>query len=180
MAEARYSSWAQPYLDAIAAGVFGQQAVRDGLVAGTAMAGRYHGAQLRRGTRKPFWANLFCGRDAACTCRVPGSRALESDALFVLKAASGQRLAVHVEFKHPQEAWQPGQAEGYPLRAACWANRARCPARVVPHDDWLCVAFCGDGQAAALAAFDRVISHAEAAVLNPDWPQLTGKGGRHV
>jgi hypothetical protein len=187
MAEARYSGRAQPFLDAIAAGVFGHQAVRDGLLAGTAQAAAFRGARamaaeqerLRPGTRQPFWANVFCGRDAACTCRVPGSRSLESDAVFVLEAVSGRRLALHVEFKHPGEAWQPGQAEGYPLRAACWADRARCPARLVPHDAWLCVVFCRGDESAATAVFDRVVSHAEAARLIPGWPSSAagGRGG---
>ena len=182
---ASYNSRAQPFLDAIAEAVFSRQTVRDWLVAETRHAQIYTGAvslheqqeRLRPGTKLPFYCTYFCGKDSRCTCRIEGSRSLETDAMFFLEAGSGQRLGVHVEFKHAGESLRPGQAEGYPRRAACWVCRSLCPRTVVPHDDWLTVIFCGDAetQEPAVARFDRRIGHVEARKMIPGYPTVFGQ-----
>ncbi len=181
----KYSRRAQPFLDAIAEAVFSGQAVRDWLVAETRHAQVYIGARslhreqarLRPNTKQPFYCNYWCGKDSRCTCRVAGSRSLETDAMFFLEAESGRRLGVHVEFKHVSEPLLPGQAEGYPLRADCWARRDKRPGTVVPHDDWLTVIFCGDAETGelAVAPFDRRIGHGEARKMIPGYPVASGR-----
>ena len=106
-----YSSKAQPFLDTIAEAVFLRQTVRDWLVAETRHAQVYTGAKslhrererLRPDTKQPFYCNYWCGKDSPCTCRIEGSRSLETDAMFFLEAGSGRRLGVHVEFNHAGE-----------------------------------------------------------------------------
>src|SRR5438309_384879 len=113
---AGYSDKAQPYLDAIAESVFASQAVRDWLIEGTLAAASYLEADVlndeqravrwaKKPTKQPFWANYFCGRDSRCTCRIAGSRSLESDAIFFLRNCERRVLGVHVEFKHRNEAF---------------------------------------------------------------------------
>jgi hypothetical protein len=106
-----YSERAQPYLDAIAEGAFTSQDIRDWLIAGTPAEANYAGSgalideqravrwQIKP-TEQPFWANYHCGRDSRCTCRIEGSKALESDAIFFFRNSLDRVLAVHVEFKH--------------------------------------------------------------------------------
>lgn len=183
-----YSDKAQPYLDAIAAAVFASQSVRDWLVADTPLAREYRGASslhheqksLRPGTKQPFYCNYWCGKDSRCTCRIDGSRSLETDAMFFMEAGSRRRLAVHVEFKHAGEPLRPGQAEGYPLRASCWADRSKRPRSVLPHDDWLTVIFCGDMETdgEAVASFDRRIGHGEARRTIPGYPETAPSTNR--
>ena len=176
-----YSHRAQPWLDAIAAAVFAEQSVRDWLVGAARHASGYKGAKsLQReqesvrgsGMKQPFYCNYWCSKDFRCTCRIEGSRSLETDAMFFLEPGSGRRLGVHVEFKHAGEQLQFGQAEGYALRAACWACRSRRPGPVVPHDDWLTVIFCGDAEMheRQFAPFDRRIGHDEAREVIPSYP----------
>ncbi|MXW93089.1 MAG: hypothetical protein F4114_12210 [Rhodospirillaceae bacterium] len=183
----RYSDKAQPYLDAIANAVFSEQSARDWLVARTHHTPAYNGARslhreqhaLRPKTKQPFYCNYWCGKDARCTCRIAGSKSLETDAMFFLEAGSGRRLAAHVEFKHPGEPLRLGQAEGYPLRAACWADRDRCPGTVLPHDDWLTVIFCGDTEIddRSVDPFDRRIGHSEARATIPGYPEFIERTG---
>ena len=127
-----YSGKAQPYLDAIADAVFASPDVRNWLIKGIPAEADYAGAQAlvdeqravrwhKQRTKQPFWANYWCGRDSRCTCRIEGSKGLESDAIFFLQNSSNRVLAVHIEFKHPNEAFGYGQPEAYPLRAACFA-----------------------------------------------------------
>ena len=176
-----YSYKALPYLDAIATGVFSEQSVRDWLVATTRHASAYEGArslhldqQSIRPKPERYYCTYHCGKDSNCTCRIDGSKSLETDAMFFLEALSGRRLGVHVEFKHPGERFGFGQAEGYPLRAACWADRVRCPGTVLPHDDWLTVIFCGDAEIhdRSVAPFDRRIGHSEACGVIPGYPYI--------
>lgn len=90
---AAYSEKAQPYLDAIAEGVFGDQKIRDWVIQATPHEAAYFGASVlideqravrwhAKPTKQPFWANYHCGKDKRCTCRIEGSDALESDAIF--------------------------------------------------------------------------------------------------
>lgn len=175
-----YSGKAQPFLDAIANGVFGSQQIRDWLVQGTPAENLFRGsiaveeeARLIRGrTTQPFWANHFCGRDRRCSCRLEGSKSLESDAIFFLRNANNRVLAIHIEFKHPGEAFQFGQPEGYPLRAACFARTHGERRTVYPHTDWMTGLFCG-GESLTdprLAHFQRVIPHDEARSVIPGYP----------
>ena len=90
-----YSHTAQPSLDAIAAAVISEQSVRDWLVATTRHGSVYKGARSLdreqesiRGTsmKQPFYCNHWCGKDSRCTCRIEGSRSLETDAMFFLES----------------------------------------------------------------------------------------------
>jgi hypothetical protein len=178
-----YSEKAQPYLDAIAESVFTSQEVRNWLIKGTPIEPSYVGSDIlieeqqavrwrTRRTKQPFWANYWCGRDKRCTCRIEGSKSLESDAIFFLRNNSNRILAVHIEFKHPNEAFGFGQPEGYPLRAACFARTHSERQTLNAHDDWTTVLFCG---AETLADdrrkhFQRVITHDEAATMIATYP----------
>jgi hypothetical protein len=173
---AGYSAKAQPYLDAIATGVFTNQGFRDWLLLGTLSEALYRDSRVlleeqrnlrwrRRMTRQPFWANYHCGRDSACRCRIPGSVALESDAVFYLRNMSGKTLALHIEFKHKGEPLSYGQSEGYPLRAECFRSGLHhAHPYSLPHDDWATILFCDEGFLVdpRAANFQRAISHDEA------------------
>src|SRR5690606_18668914 len=93
-------------------------------------------------TKQPFWANYWCELDRRCTCRIDGSKALETDAIFFFRNSAMRTLAVHVEFKHPKETFGFGQPEAYPLRAACFAKTHHKRRAVNAHDDWSTVIFC--------------------------------------
>jgi len=160
-----YSGKAQPYLDAIAENVFTSQVARNWLIEGTPAASDYSGAGVlideqrcvrwrTKPTKHFFWANYWCGLDSLCTCRIEGSKGLESDAIFFLKNKSDGILAIHVEFKHPNEAFGFGQPEAYPLRAACFAKTYSKRKTLNAHQDWITVIFCG-----AEALSDSRLSH---------------------
>lgn len=170
-----YSGKAQPYLDAIAESVLASQQVRDWMIAGTSVMASYSGAGVlideqravrwrTKPTKQPFWANYWCGRDSRCSCRIEGSKGLESDAIFFFRNSSNRVLAVHVEFKHSNEAFGYGQPEAYPLRAACFAKTHHERPTLNAHDDWTTVIFCGAEALSdqRLSHFDRVITHDEA------------------
>lgn len=157
----------------------------DWLIRGTPAQADYRGAEplteeqravrwVRRPSKQPFWANYFCGRETACSCRIDDSRALESDAISFFRNTAGRVLAVHVEFKHPHEPFGVGQAEAYPLRAACFARTHASRPSVNTHDDWATAIFC-DAAALAdprIAYFQRVIVHTEAARMIPGYPPV--------
>jgi hypothetical protein len=173
-----YSSKAQPYLDAIAMGFFASQQVRDWLIDRTPQSAAYKGAlplldaqrakRWAKGqTKQPFWSNYHCGLDSRCTCRISGSRSLESDAIFFMRNANNRTLAIHVEFKHRGEPFTLGQPEGYPLRAECFSRTHKRRPTLNAHDNWITVLFC---DAASLsdprtANFQRIITHADAVTL---------------
>ncbi len=92
-------------------------------------------------TVQPFWANDHCGRDSRCQCRIPGSKARESGAIFFLRNRHARVLAIHIEFKHPREKFGFGQPEAYPLRAECWSRTHADRKTVNPHQDWATVLF---------------------------------------
>jgi hypothetical protein len=178
---AAYSAKAQPYLDAIADAVFTSQDVRDWLIKGTPVGENYLGAgvlieepqAVRTSIKQPFWANYWCGRDSRCTCRIDGSRALESDAIFFFRNGSGRVLAVHVEFKHPSEPFGFGQPEAYPLRAACFVETHESRRYLIEHHDWATVIFCGTESLGdpRLENFQRIIIHDEAARMIAAYPR---------
>jgi hypothetical protein len=175
-----YSAKAQPFLNAIADGVFRSVDIRNRLIAGTPAELSYHNSDvlhnepraIRSKTTQPFWANHFCGRDGDCVCRVADSKALESDAIFFFRNALNRILAVHVEFKHDKEPFQFGQPEAYPLRAACFQKTAAQRKTVLTHDDWATILFCGQATLAdsRVASFCRVITHSEALQFIPSYP----------
>ncbi len=178
-----YSKKAQPYLNAIADNVFASQAVRDWLIRGTTAEAKYAGSDVltdeQRTVRwrikpsiQPWWANYHCGRDSSCTCRIAGSKALESDAIFFFKNKASRVLAVHVEFKHRNEAFLFGQPEAYPLRAACFANTHSQRGTLNGHHDWTTVIFCGPESLAdeRITHFQRIITHLEAAEKISGYP----------
>jgi hypothetical protein len=180
---AAYSAKAQPCLDAIAGSVFTSQGVRDWLIAGTPVEANYAGSSALideqravrwrlKPTKQPCWANYWCGRDSRCTCRIEGSKGLESDAIFFFRNSSDRVLAVHVEFKHTNEAFSFGQPEAYPLRAACFARTHHERTTLNAHDDWATVIFCGAESLLdqRLSYFQRVITHGEAARMIRAYP----------
>lgn len=182
-AVAAYSQKAQPFLNAIADGIFTSVEVRNWLIAQTNAASSYKSAAIlieeqkavrwhKKPTLQPFWANYHCGRDADCTCRIVGSKSLESDAIFFLQNGSGRILAVHIEFKHPKEPFGFGQPEGYPMRADCFARTHRERSTLNAHDDWITVIFCDEATLSdqRLSHFERVITHREAAAMIPNYP----------
>lgn len=171
-------------MEAIAVGIFTSQDVRDWLVRGTPVELQYTGAGVfvdeqravrwkTKATRQPFWANYFCGRDDRCTCRISGSRSLESDAIFFLANGSGRVLAAHIEFKQRNEPFQFGQPEGYPLRAACFVKTQRKRRALNTHDDWTTVLFCDEKTLSdsRISNFHRVITHAEAERMIENYPK---------
>ncbi|QRM36026.1 hypothetical protein [Microvirga sp. VF16] len=181
-----YSGKAQPYLDAIAASVFASQAVRDWLIRGTLAEADFTESSVlideqravrwsTKETKQPFWANYWCGRDSRCTCRIEGSKGLESDAIFFFRNSLDRILAVHVEFKHPNEAFSFGQPEAYPLRAACFATTYNTRPTLNPHHEWTTVILCGTEALSdpRLANFQRVITHREADRVIDGYPRKT-------
>jgi hypothetical protein len=175
-----YSEKAQPYLEAIAESVFASQEFRDWLIRGTAVEANYIGSNVlideqraKRGpTKQPFWANYHCGRDSRCTCRIEGSRALESDAIFFFRNSVGRVLAVHIEFKHSKEPFRPGQPAAYERRADCFLKTYDERRTLNAHHDWTTVLFCGPEARAdsQVSHFQRVITHTEAAIMIPTYP----------
>jgi hypothetical protein len=170
-----YSEKAQSYLDTIAESVFTSQDVRDWLIAGTLVEANFAGSSVlideqravrwrTKRTKQPFWANYHCGCDSRCTCRIDGSKSLESDAIFFFRNDLDRVLAVHVEFKHSNEAFRFGQPEAYPLRAACFAKTHHERPTLNAHDDWTTIIFCGTESLSdpRLSYFQRVITHGEA------------------
>lgn len=170
-----YSAKAQPYLNAIAEGVFSDRGVRDWILEGTPHEDAYLGADVltdeqrevrwhSKPTVQPFWANYWCGRDSRCSCRIEGSKGLESDAIFFFRNAAERVLAVHVEFKHLGERFGYGQPDAYPLRAACFAQTHAKRKTLNAHHDWTTVLFCGPDALSdpRLKNFHRVISHSQA------------------
>jgi hypothetical protein len=181
-----YSGKAQPYLNAIADSAFTSQGVRDWLIKGTPVEADYVGSAVlideqqatrwrRQRTKQPFWANYWCGRDSRCTCRIEGSKGLESDAIFFFRNGSSRVLAVHVEFKHPREPFGFGQPESYPLRAACFVTTHHQRLTLNAHHDWTTVIFCGSETLSdpRLSNFQRVVTHDEAAGIIPNYPRYS-------
>lgn len=178
-----YSAKAQPFLDAVAEAIFASRAIRKWLLQGTDHWRAYADAEVlyeeqyevRCGKNKmiqPFWANYWCGKDKNCACRIEGSNALESDAIFFLRNTSGRVLAMHLEFKHANEPFGYGQPEAYPLRGACFAETHKVRQNLNSHEDWMCVLICdkttlGDER---VSHFHRVITHQEASQRFPRWP----------
>ena len=173
---AAYSAKAQPYLDAIAEGLFSSIHARNWLIKDTSeifVEEQRAVRSAKKRTKQPFWANYFCGRDSRCTCRIQGSKSLESDAIFFFKNQATRVLAVHVEFKHPREPFEFGQPEGYPLRADCFARTCAQRSGLNAHHDWTTVIFCGPECLSdkRLSNFQRVITHAEAARMLSGYPK---------
>jgi hypothetical protein len=126
-----------------------------------------------KGYQAAMLGELLCGRDNRCTCRIEGSKGLESDAIFFLRNSSDRVLAVHVEFKHKNEAFSFGQPEAYPLRAACFARTHHERQTLNAHHDWATVIFCGAESLRdqRLSCFQRVITHGEAARMIRAYPE---------
>lgn len=178
-----YSGKAQPFLDAIAKNVFESHEFRDWFIQGTPVEADYKGASVlvdeqrnvrwkTQPTKQPFWANYWCGRDSKCTCRVEGSKGLESDAIFFLRNNAERTLAIHVEFKHTAEPFQFGQAECYPLRAKCFSETHSSRSTLNAHQDWATILICGDDalDENEIQNFSKVITHREIATKVPDYP----------
>lgn len=178
-----YSAKAQPYLDAIAASAFADVAVRDWLIAGCRHEQAYRGATIlndeqrnvrwkNKPTKQPFWANYWCGKDTSCTCRIAGSKCIESDAIFFIRNELGRGLALHLEFKHRAEAFQFGQPEAYPMRAACFTRTHPSRKTMNAHHDWITILFCDVSTLddPRIGHFDRVITHDEAKERILGWP----------
>lgn len=178
-----YSGKAQPFLDAIANSVFESTEFRNWLIQGTSAEAEYLNSSVLRDeqrevrwknkpTKQPFWANYWCGLDSRCTCRVEGSKGLESDAIFFLRNNADRTLAMHMEFKHADEPFQYGQAECYPLRAKCFSETHSTRKTLNTHQDWITILVCGDEALCDKETenFSRVISHRELDIKIPDYP----------
>lgn len=179
----KYQKAAQPYLDAIARGIRDDELARAYLVRGTMHEQLYEattplwGEQWDRRDPKdemlcPFWSNYFYEPCASCDCRIEKSVSMEIDAIFFLRNTSGQRLAVHVEMKRNREALSLGQAEAYRPRAACYRDGRRLRSKVLEHEHFVTVLFCGHGTDLAEVGlhFDRVITHSMAQEVFADYP----------
>jgi hypothetical protein len=103
----------------------------------------------------------------------PAKRA-ESDAIFFLENQANRVLAIHIEFKRVNELFAPGQAEAYPMRAACFAKTHESRPTLNAHHDWATVLFCGPEKLAdpRLASFQRVITHGQAAAMLAGYPPI--------
>jgi hypothetical protein len=80
---------------------------------------------------------------------------------------------MHVEFKHPKEAFGFGQPEAYPLRAACFVKTHMDRPTLNAHHDWTTVIFCDTKSLVdhKLSYFQRIIPHSEAAQMIPTYPR---------
>ena len=178
-----YSWKAQPFLNAFANAMFKDSDFLPYVLDGTRHFSDYatgsvlHDEQRavrwkRKPTKQPFWANYHCGKDTLCICRIDGSKGLESDAIFFVRSEVNRVLAIHLEFKRPSEPFEFGQAECYPLRAACFAATHAERKAVNAHDDWMTVLLCGNADRGkpGTSHFDRVLSHDDMRDHLPDYP----------
>lgn len=103
-----------------------------------------------------FWSKNYYCHESRCRCvdgkdrRIAGR---EIDILLLIGRDDGRRHALHIECKHPGVRLSPGQAEGYPVRAACWLRDAGRPRSVLPHDEWATLLICD--RAARIVDQDR-------------------------
>jgi hypothetical protein len=165
----KYSELELQYARPLATGLIEDPSFRAWLLAGThygqLAAEARHDADLQRRTRarpamtNPYWFNYWCGKDRDCDCRI--GTAIETDILLIFEAADGERFAVHVEVKRPNEQLGVGQAITYPRRAACWANSATRPSRVPDHSGFVTVLACGSNLAGnpEIGHFDKTVFH---------------------
>jgi hypothetical protein len=178
---------AQPYLDAIARGLKGKPASRAFILKTTNYAHAYAGAEplwQEQWTERdrdrtepmkcPFWSNYFYDKPCqSCDCRSGDScKRIEIDAIFFLRNAKRNTLAMHIEMKRDDERFSPGQAEAYKPRAACYRDQRRLRKGVLAHDHFITVLFCGIGTDIPFVKqhFDRVILHQEAKSEFPEYP----------
>jgi hypothetical protein len=168
----RYQPAAQPYLAAIARAVRDEAASRAFLLEETELAQAYAAAmplwheqwKARDPSDSmscPFWSNYWYEPCGSCDCRIDKSVSMEVDAIFFLRNAEGETIAVHIEMKRDRERLSIGQAEAYRPRAACYRDQRRARKGVLPHDHFITVLFCGIGTDIPLVKryFDRVIPH---------------------
>jgi hypothetical protein len=179
-----YQKRAQPYLDAVARGIKTSETARTFLLKNTVFETSFAAnvplwaEQWQKRDRAntlgcPFWANHWYEVCASCDCREPGTRSMETDAIFALRNAEGRVLALHIEFKHAHEAFRPGQAESYKRRAACFRDRRKERKTLLDHHDYATVLLCGRmtaGDPRVSTHFDRVVSHDDAAPWFDGYP----------
>lgn len=175
-----YSGRVQPFIDAFVLGLFDDAGLRRHIFAETRLESAYAETsalraeqhRARPGTKQPYYSNYRCGKDSRCTCRIEGSRALESDAIVLVENNKGRRCAIHIEVKREGEGFSFGQPEAYRLRAECWASGSYRPDSLPAHQDWL--AICTHGQDLAhhqgLASFDKTFTHRDLSQLIPGYP----------
>jgi hypothetical protein len=122
--------------------------------------------------KNPFWFNYWCGKDSRCECRI--GTGIETDILLIFDCVNGRRLGLHIETKRHGDHLHEGQAESYPRRAACWADEARRPKMVPPHDDYLTMIACGRELASDLRLkhFDKVLYHDDVALKLSPYPEI--------
>lgn len=178
-----YQLAAQPYLGAIARGVRDQAASRAFLLQTTEYEMTYADAEplwtdqwkKRDPTNSmacPFWSNYWYEPCSSCDCCIDKSVSMEIDAIFFLRNAAGNRLALHIEMKRDYERLSLGQAEAYGPRAACYRDQRRKRKTLLEHDHFVTILFCGAGTNIPLAKgnFNRVISHRDAQAVFPGYP----------
>jgi hypothetical protein len=179
---APYSKLELPYAQLVADAILESSAFRQWLLAGTkhengalqaCPIGVIQGSLRSSGLKNPYWFNYYCSKDAKCACRI--GTGIETDILLILDCANDRRLGLHIEIKGPDGRLENGQAESYPLRAACWANPNTRPKYVWPHEDFLTMLICGrelesDG---GLQFFDKVVFHDDLVTRIPGYPEVS-------
>lgn len=129
--------------------------------------------QARRSKTAIWWRTNF----RICDCQgCTGGR--ESDIFAVLEDDAGGRFALHIEIKNPNDSFHSGQAERYPIRAACWVTK---PSRtILPHADAATVAIVGETHltrfAADLRHFELVLTFEQIHQLFPATIPLPRQG----
>lgn len=136
--------------------------------------GRSTSLKAAQGAKRPrarfWWKNYFCG-DSRCTCA--GLRGREVDILLFARRDDGRTLAIHVECKHPADRFHAGQAEGYSIRAACWASAKGGPRSLLQHEQACTLLICDRGANHSVVNtswFDRVIYFDELAAHIDPYP----------
>jgi hypothetical protein len=134
------------YCEPVAEAFAASAEFRDWLLARVGLidwVGRSSSLKSEQHARRPkarfWWKNYFCG-DSRCTC--PGLKGREVDILLFARRDGGKTVAIHIECKHPRDRFHAGQAESYPVRAACWASGQGGPRSLLPHDRAVTALIC--------------------------------------
>jgi hypothetical protein len=127
-------------------------------------AGRSRSLATEQSAARPtanfWWKNYYC-HESRCRCFDGDGRKLagrEIDILLLAERDDGLRFALHVECKHSDDEFSVGQAEGYPLRAACWREGNGGPRTLLRHD-FSSTALIRDRAMSRPPAVDHVFDH---------------------
>ena len=122
--------------------------------------------------KNPYWFNYWCGtceRTNRHGCKV--GTGLETDIFLLFSQRNRTVVALHIEVKRSGDKLRHGQAISYRNRAKCWADPARRPRTVPPHQQARTVLAHGDCMLSdqEIAAFDRIVTHDEIARWLPNF-----------